>query len=338
LKEKQKILIATGIFPPKIGGPAQYAKNLKETFEKMGHVVNVKTYGIENKLPTGIRHSLFFLKIILALLFADAVFILDTFSVGLPTVLACKIFSKRGIIRTGGDFLWEQYVERTGRKILLKNFYDTEKNNFSLKEKMIFKLTKWTLHNSSKVIFSTEWQRDIFTKAYNLKDTDTCIVENYYGEKESDKEFDSKIFLSSSRKIFLKNSALLHKIFDSWKAKRSGAILLNENIPFEEFIEKMRTCYAVIIISFSEISPNIILDAIRCNKPFICTREVGIYDRIKDAGIFVDPLNEKEIEEAVLNLLTEESYKKAKEKVKNFNFIHTWNKIAEEFIEAYKSL
>jgi hypothetical protein len=59
-----KILIATGIYPPKIGGPAQYALNLKNEFEKMGHGVRVKTYGIEGKLPTGFRHLFFFFKII----------------------------------------------------------------------------------------------------------------------------------------------------------------------------------------------------------------------------------------------------------------------------------
>lgn len=336
--KKLKILITTGIYPPKIGGPAQYAQNIKEEFEKIGHTISVKTYGAEDKLPTGLRHIFFFFKIIPKLLSADAVFILDTLSVGLPTVMACRVFGKKGIIRTGGDFLWEQYVERTKKNILLRNFYQTEISNFSFREKIIFRLTKWTLDNASKIVFSTEWQRDIFIKAYNLKKEDAFIIENYYGPKESDKEFSSKIFISSSRALFLKNSNLLRKIFYSDKVKDNGAILFDKNIDFDEFIEIVRVCYAVIVISFSEISPNIILDAIRLNRPFVCTREVGIFERIRDFGIFVDPLNEKEIEEAILNLLTEEGYKKAKEKVKNFSFMHTWKEIAGEFIEVYKKI
>ena len=136
----------------------------------------------------------------------------------------------------------------------------------------------------------------------------------------------------------MKNSNLRRKIFYSDKVKDNGAILFDKNIDFDEFIEIVRVCYAVIVISFSEISPNIILDAIRLNRPFVCTREVGIFERIRDFGIFVDPLNEKEIEEAILNLLTEEGYKKAKEKVKNFSFMHTWKEIAGEFIEVYKKI
>lgn len=32
----QKVVIATGIYPPDIGGPALYAKHLKEEFSKGG--------------------------------------------------------------------------------------------------------------------------------------------------------------------------------------------------------------------------------------------------------------------------------------------------------------
>ncbi len=330
----KKILITTGIYPPKIGGPSQYAKNLKEAFEKTGHIVVVKTFGIEDKLPTGLRHLFFFFKIIPAVLSTDTVFILDTFSVGLPTVVACKIFGKKGIIRTGGDFLWEEYVERTGKKILLRDFYNTEKQNFSFKEKLIFKLTKWTLNNSAKVIFSTEWQRDIFIGGYGLKKEKTCIVENYYGPKEPTNNFESKTFVASTRNLVWKNLTVLKGVFDRVKVKYPGVSLFTENLPYEAFMAKMKVSYAVILASIGDISPNMILDAIRLNRPFIATLEVGIYDRIKDAGIFVDPLNEKEIEEAVLNLLTDEGYKQAKEKVRNFNFIHTWGEIAQEFLEV----
>ena len=334
----KKILIATGIYPPKIGGPAQYAKNLKEAFGEIGHIAMIKTYGLEGKLPTGIRHLFFFLKIIPSVLKSDAVFALDTFSVGLPAVFACKIFGRKCIIRTGGDFLWEQYLERTKRKILLRNFYNTETRNFSLKDKIIFRLTKWTINNASKIIFSTKWQRDIFIEAYKLSSEKTSIVENYYGEKESDLDYESKTFIASARNLTLKNNDILSKIFEKVKICNPEVSLFIGNLPFGEFVKRMAKSYAVVCASIGEVSPNMILDAIRLNKPFICTKEVGIYDRIKDAGIFIDPLNEIEIERAILNLLAEDGYNKAKEKVKNFNFVHNWQQIAEEFLAESKKL
>jgi hypothetical protein len=32
-----RIIIATGIYPPEVGGPALYAKGVKESLERAGH-------------------------------------------------------------------------------------------------------------------------------------------------------------------------------------------------------------------------------------------------------------------------------------------------------------
>jgi len=302
----------------------------------MGHTTSIKTYGMEEKLSTGLRHLFFFFKIITEVLKSDVIFALDTFSVGLPSVLACKIFGKKCIIRTGGDFLWEQYCEKHKKKVLLSNFYNTEKSKFSFKEKIIFLVTKWTLRNSAHIIFSTNWQRQIFKEIYDLSFDKISVVENYYGVKESDFDYESKTFIASSRNLVLKNREVLNKVVD--KINNSQVSLFTNNIPFNEFVTKTAKSYAVICVSVGEVSPNIILDAIRLNRPFVCTKEVGIYERIKNAGIFVDPLDERQIEKAVLSLLTDKGYKEAKEKVRSFNFVHTWDQIAKEFLTVAGNL
>ena len=144
--------------------------------------------------------------------------------------------------------------------------------------------------------------------------------------------------MASARNLVWKNFDILEAVFNKIKLKSPEVALFKDNLSYMQFMEKMKGCFAVILVSLGDISPNMILDAIRLNRPFICTKEVGIYDKIKDAGTFVDPLKEKEIEDAILTLLTEEGYKKAKEKVKNFNFVHTWDEIAGEFIEVYKNI
>lgn len=329
-----RILINTGIYPPKIGGPAQYAKSLKEAFIKGGHSVEVKTFLLEDYLPTGIKHVFFFLKILPTILTSDFVLALDTFSVGLPSVLAGKILGKKVMIRTGGDFLWEQYVERTGKKVLFRNFYIQEKDNLNFKERIIFKLTRWALQNTSKIVFSTEWQRGIFIQAYGLDTKNTAIVENYYGPKEGDFPPQDNIFVASSRNLVWKNLDMAKAVFNEVK---SASLFLN-HLPFNEFMNKIRNSYAIIQVSLGDISPNLVLDAIRHDKPFVCTREVGIFDRIKDIGIFVDPLNKKEVENAVVGLLDKAEYEKWRQRVKSFNFIHTWEEMAGEYLELYKSI
>lgn len=329
-----KILITTGIYPPKIGGPAQYAKRLREQFESRQLSVRVETFNIEDKLPTGVRHLLFFFKILPHVIWADRVIALDTMSVGLPTAVASQIFFKKFFIRTGGDFLWEQYVERTHKKVLLKNFYQTEKTYFSFKENLIFVLTKWLLKSSSCVVFSTEWQLNIFIKAYGLDKQKTLVIENYYGPKESSEEINSPVFVASSRNVFLKNTQVLVEVFK----KLPEATLFLDQIPFSKFMEKLKCSYAVIVPSISEVSSNLILDAIRFNRPFICTNEIGIYERIKGAGLFVDPLDKENIALAIKELLSEEGYKKAKEKVEAFNLTHSWEEIVDEFLDIFKRI
>lgn len=336
-----RILITTGIYPPKIGGPAQYAKSLKEAFSKSGYSISVKTFNLENYLPTGIRHIFFFLKIIPRILASDFTLALDTFSVGLPSVLAGKVFGKKIIIRTGGDFLWEGYVERTGKKVLFRNFYAQEKDNLNRKEKLIFKLTRWTLQNASKIVFSTEWQRSIFVPAYGLDSRNTAIIENYYGQKEENIElgFKAKTFVASTRDLKWKNIDTLKRVFNKKGTKIPEDVdLFTYESEFDDFIKTIKRSYAVVLVSLGDISPNMILDAIRLNKPFICTKETGIFEKIKDFGIFVDPLDEGDIEQGIIKLLDKNEYDKWVQKVNSFNFIHTWEEMAKEYIELYKSI
>jgi len=333
-----KIIIATGIYPPDIGGPAQYAKNLKVEFEGLGHQVKMLTYQLEKKMPTGVRHFWFFLRCLLTFPRSDLVIALDTFSVGLPAVMAAKIFGKKIIIRTGGDFLWEQFVERTGDLVLLKDFYQTRLDKLNLKEKIVFKLSRWTVCNVSRLIFSTDWQRKIWLSVYGFDEAKTTIVENYYGTKELSFPPSEKNFLAGSRPLKWKNTARLEAAFNKTRIKNAKIVYDDTTKPFEKFMDKVAHCYAVILVSIGDISPNLILDAIRHNKPFILTKETGFYDKLKDIGLFVDPENIDDIADKILYLADEKNYVQCRKKIENFNFIHTWTQIADEFLVVCRNI
>lgn len=330
-----RILIATGIYPPKTSGPAQYALNMKREWEGMGHSVKVRTFNFEYKLPSLVRHFYFFLKIIPAVISSDFIFALDTFSVGWPTTCATRLFGKKIIMRTGGDFLWEGYVERTGDLVLLKDFYSTQEK-WSRKEQLIFRITKWVLHNVDTLIFSTTWQRDIWMDPYKLSSVKTEIIENRYGEKESSNAAKVLNFISGTRPLKWKNIPILQQAFLDSSVISAGASLDNETLPYDEFMKKIAGSYAVILTSLGDISPHMILDAIRLNKPFILTRENGLMDRISSIAITVDPKNAQDIKEKVLWLCDKNNYDAQVEKIKNFNFTHSWKQIAEEILNLYK--
>jgi len=336
MESKAKILIATGIYPPDVGGPAKYAKNLQEEFSRMGHKVTVVKYGVEKKLPTGARHLWYFFRVFSALWGVDYVFALDTFSVGLPVSLAAKICRKKIAIRVGGDFLWESYAQRTGSRITLAEFYK-KKPNLSFKEKVIFSFTKFALNGAVRVVFSTNWQKEISASPYELDSAKCSVIENFYGEKEIGNKSVKKNFLYAGRLIKIKSLEALEKAFEKVKKENSELELdIISGLGHDELMRKIRDCYAVVLPSLSEVSPNFILEAIRFNKPFILTRENGLYEKLKDIGVFVNPLDEGDIAQKILFLAEGQNYEAQKKKVENFNFAHSWQEIASEFLNVLK--
>jgi len=192
-----RILIATGITFPEVGGPSKYAKNLAEEFEKNGFKVKLLSYNFERKLPPGIRHLFYFFRIFLRSFFSNLIIGLDIFSTGFPAVLSAKILKKKIILRVGGDFLWETYVEKTGNLITVEDFYKN-KPKLPFKFKLIAFLQKWTLKNASALAFNTQWQRNFLIEIYNLNPQRTFVIENFYPPKAKnlEKNLEKKIFLS----------------------------------------------------------------------------------------------------------------------------------------------
>ena len=353
-EENLKILIATGIFPPDVGGPAKYAKNLQEQFLNRRFFVKVLAYGIEKKLPFFARHIFYFLKIIFNLNKVDLIIALDLISTGFPSVLAARIFKKKIILRTGGDFLWETYVERTGNLISLSDFY---KNipPLPLKHKIILILQRFVLSDSSAVVFNSFWQRDFFKRIYRLDSEKLFVVENFYpvkfaedgaeqfhrvnGGKFASPEPKEKIFIFAGRKLKLKNLTLLEKIFGELKETRGDVKLeIVDNFSQTGLEEKIKNSYALILPSITDLAPNFIIEGLRANKPFILTKNCGLFEKLKDVGIFVDPFDKDDIKNKILFLSDEDNYKEYKNKIESFNFVHTWEEIADEFLAIYRML
>lgn len=117
-----KVLLATGLYPPEIGGPATYTVLLEQQLPKHGHEVNVLAFRFSRKYPKILRHLHFFYRIVCVARQADVVFAQDVVSVGLPALLAAKILRKPFFVRVPGDYAWEQSVQRYGVKESIDDF------------------------------------------------------------------------------------------------------------------------------------------------------------------------------------------------------------------------
>ncbi|MHB1316292.1 MAG: glycosyltransferase family 4 protein [Minisyncoccota bacterium] len=331
--KKQKIVIATPLFPPDIGGPALYAEMFSRVLLKDGHDVSVVSFGSLSKFPTGLRHLSYLLKLIPSIIRADVVYILDTFSVAVPTIILCHLFKKKSIIRVGGDFLWESYVNRTKEKMLLSEFYDEERE-LTFKENSIFDLTNFVFKYVNKIIFSTEWQKNIYLDAYNIDEDKVHIVENIYTTRSQRNIVPkNRVILSPSRDIFLKNKEGLKQAFDIVKDRFFDAVLDTETSTQAELLNRINEAYMIVVPSFSEVSPNIVLDAISLGVPCVVTKDCGMKDLFGDIVVWIDPKDPKSIAEGIEMLMDSRTYSEYMFRMSKFEYSRSEDIVAQEFLD-----
>jgi len=331
-----RFLIATGIYPPEIGGPAYYAKNLAETLRAKGHEVEVGTFGSLKSLPSGIRHIALFLKLIPAAASVDVVIALDTFSAALPAYFATKLFRKPVIVRTGGDFLWEQYTERTGDPLPLPFFYEKHQP-FTFKEKIYFSLTRFLLPCVT-LVFSTNFQKNIWTSVYGLDEKKLRVIPNAITGTLESIEPVKKNFLVYGRDLKLRNRSKLREAFALAKMKMPEIELEEGQVPQHVLFERIRAGYCLILPSISDISPNFILDGLRAGKPFVMTKYSEYAELYRDLGLFVDPLDVHDIAAKILAMADDKTYSDFVQKIKSAPLTRTYDELADDFIALAKKV
>lgn len=337
-KKQKKIVIATGIYPPEVGGPSYYAVMLERGFVEAGDTPVVVTYGALKKLPTGIRHIAYFLRLIPAVMRADYVLALDTFSAALPAARVAQMFKKKFIVRVGGDFLWESYVERTKEPVLLSEFYKKDRV-FTNKEQFLFKSAKYIFDHAEKIIFSTSWQREILIKPFSINPNKTVIIENVFNASHVRSIVPKdRIILSPSRNIFLKNKQTLVDACELLKKRHADFTLDTKVSSQAELMKRIDSCYCLVVPSLSEVSPNIVLDALSRGVPAVVTGDCGLASRFVDLVVWIDPLNAQTIADGISKLFDSATYQEYMSRIAAFSYSHSEQDIIKEFDAVFTTL
>lgn len=132
-----RIVIAAGIYPPDIGGPATYAEAVSHFCVAQGHTVQVVTFANEerrsvepgitveaisrkrSKLLAYIRYALVLFR---AARRADRVYAQGPVAGGLHAYLIQLMTGKPYLVKVTGDYAWEQGVGRYGLSISVDDF------------------------------------------------------------------------------------------------------------------------------------------------------------------------------------------------------------------------
>src|SRR3989344_4942495 len=155
-----KIVLATGIYPPEIGGPATYAQALAAALQKRGEDVTVITYGPKQAgniilVPRDGGPVFRWWRYAKALRAhaadADVIIAFSSVSVGVPLALA-GLKNPKKILRLGWDFFWERYTDRGGVKGL-REWYGS--SHYSLLT--THWVMGWLLRTFDHIVFSTRF-------------------------------------------------------------------------------------------------------------------------------------------------------------------------------------
>ncbi len=155
-----RVLIATGLYPPEIGGPATYTRMLEEKLPGLGCTVEVIAFSSVRHLPKIVRHATFFWSVLRAGREADVLYALDPVSVGVPTYLVSVLLGKKFIIRLGGDYAWEQGQQRFGLTQTLDEYTHVRKEA-PLQVRLLAAIQSFVVKRARLVIAPSEYLKNI---------------------------------------------------------------------------------------------------------------------------------------------------------------------------------
>jgi glycosyltransferase involved in cell wall biosynthesis len=193
-----KLVLATPLFPPDLGGPATYAKLLCEHLPDAGVEVRLVNFADVRHLPKVIRHISYFFRVFRAGKGADVVLALDPVSVGLPALCAARILGKPFVVKIVGDFAWEQGRQRFGVAESLDEFVRKERVPFGAACLRV--VQTYVAKNATRIIVPSEYLKGIIMAWSHVLKKSPEKISVIYNSAETE-TFDASAGDESSEKV-----------------------------------------------------------------------------------------------------------------------------------------
>ncbi|MEK9181285.1 MAG: glycosyltransferase family 4 protein, partial [Patescibacteria group bacterium] len=304
------IVFASGTYPNEIGGMATFVRNLAHGFFAAGNKVSVLAYanqdGVKNEgFPIRLisrrggalaRYLRYFLALWRLSDGADAIYAQDLVSSGFPAAAVSLLTGRPLVVRLGGDFLWEKAVNRGLTKVPLSRYYDSPKN---WREKIYLMIYRFVLGRCRLVIFNSKFQFDLYQKHFSLDKTAPVVIENPLPQVASRPAQNRGDWLYIGRFVELKNIKRLISVFARAGVNKKLRLVgegpqrpelekmvldlgLKEKVSIEKAVspaevsDLLRSCGLLILPSLTELSPNIVLEALSYKTPVLLTAENGL--------------------------------------------------------------
>lgn len=359
-----RILLATGIYPPDIGGPATYVRELAGKLKARGAEVTVVTYageGREEAADGWKVHSvsksggplLRWWRYASALRTlgreCDIVYAFSGVSVGVPMLLS-RLNGPHRVLRLGGDFGWERYTD-AGGNLTLTEWYGT-----SLWWRRFLQLIMQPFEH---IVFSTAFQEALYERFYTHLPLHS-VIENALPPHEPvlHRRHEPYALLFLGRFVAFKNLPML---IDAMTLLPDATLTLVGEGPQEQELrdriarlslqDRVQVMAPVVgqdkrnillshdmlvLPSVTEISPNAALEARAHGLPVLLTEETGLSLQLRQ-GMIVEQLHTPEqIARAVSAAM--QDYDTVAARAASPLPERTWDHVADEHLSLFRGL
>lgn len=343
-----KYLIACGILPPEIGGPATVISELARSLVRAGHDVTIITYtehpdalpGVRIvSVPRGSSALMRYLRFAQALLplvkKADTVFATDVFSVGIPTRLALIGTKTKFILRLGGEWRWESAVNR-GERVTLEEIWARP---LGIRGRIEMLNYRWILERASRILVTSQVLGE---KLRTIASTQIEVIPNL-----PPMELERPVLHEAHRPLRLlyvgrfepvKNMPFFAGVLSELHKRSipvactmvgSGSELLKckevlKAVPNISFLgarphSELRTLFfehdVLVLPSLSDICPNSVVEALASGLPCLVTNGHGL-PRPLHGAIECDPKDAEAWIDAIMSLTNANAYQELSQAVR----------------------
>jgi glycosyltransferase involved in cell wall biosynthesis len=155
-----KVLLAAGLYPPDIGGPARYAEMIATRLPAEGIEVTVVPYREVRTVPKIFRHLAYTWRLWRASRGVSLVYALDPISVGVPAAIVSFLRGLPLVVRLGGDYAWEQGVQRFG-VIMTLDEYTKRPHKVRVPVRILAGIQRQVVGRAKAVVVPSQYLRNI---------------------------------------------------------------------------------------------------------------------------------------------------------------------------------
>ncbi len=185
------VVIAAGIYPPEIGGPASQVEALARGLLSRGVRVSVVTYAksrpqkpqsdvidvtrIPLSWPIILRGPSYLTFLFIGAVKHHNIFAQDITATGLPASIVKKILPhKRFVIRIGGDLLWERKVESGEIDMSLPDYYAAGRHA----AERLYKIGRKVMELADEIIVPAEFLKRVYVEYYGIAESKVTVIRN----------------------------------------------------------------------------------------------------------------------------------------------------------------